>query len=262
MNEYNEYLDFAKELAREAGDIMLKYFKPDIEQHYKADKTLVTVADEKINQLVIDRVGQTYPEHSVLGEEASNDKQAEYAWICDPIDGTNPFAKGLPVSTFSLALTKDGCPIVGVIMDPFTNGLYWAAQDKGAYLNGEKISVSDKELEFHSVIHVDWWPSAEIDTWWAMHELAKELSIYTLSIGSIVRAAAMVASGKLEAGVFPGTKGKFMDIAAAKIIVEEAGGKVTNLFGNEQRYDQDIKGAIVSNGICHAQLVEAINKTV
>jgi myo-inositol-1(or 4)-monophosphatase len=258
----NEYLEFAKELAREAGDIMLKYFTPDVQQHYKADKTLVTIADEEINQMVIKRVEEAYPEHTVLGEEASNDKLNEFAWVCDPIDGTNPFAKGLPVSTFSLALTKNGQPVVGVIMDPFTNGLYSPFQGGGAHLNDQMIKVSDKELGYHSVIHVDWWPSAEIDTWGAMHRLAKETSVYTLSIGSVVRASSLVASGKFDAAVFPGTKGKFMDIAAAKVIVEEAGGKVTDLFGNEQRYDRDIKGAVVSNGVCHQQILDALGKAL
>src|SRR5689334_11581485 len=120
MSELEEYLEFAKSVAEDAGKVMLKYFKAGVSQRYKADKTIVTVADEEINQLVIDRIGQKYPEHSVLGEEASNDKTHQYAWICDPIDGTNPYARGLPVSTFSLALTKDGRSIIGVILDPFT----------------------------------------------------------------------------------------------------------------------------------------------
>ncbi len=258
----NEYLEFAKELAEEAGKIMLKYFNSDLQQRYKEDKTLVTVADEEINQIVIDRVKSAYPEHSVLGEEASNDRQNELAWICDPIDGTNPFSKGLPVSTFSLALTKEGEPIVGVICDPFTGSIYWASQGEGAYLNGKKINVSDKKLEYRAVAHVDWWPSAQYDVDTAMHNLALKTQTYIISIGSIVRASAMVASGKLEAAVFPGSKGKFMDIAAAKIIVEEAGGKVTNLFGDEQRYDRDIKGAVISNGVCHEQVVDALKKTL
>src|SRR6185437_220297 len=96
-----EYLDFAKSLAQEAGQIMLEYFKPDVQHHLKEDKTIVTIADEKINRLVINKVEKVFPDHSVLGEEASNTKTHEYAWICDPIDGTNPYSKGIPVSTFS-----------------------------------------------------------------------------------------------------------------------------------------------------------------
>ena len=260
--ELNEYLDFAKAVAQEAGEIMRKYFISEVQHYFKEDKTIVTIADEKINQLVINRVQETYPEHSVLGEEASSDKQHQYAWICDPIDGTNPYSKGIPVSTFSLALTKDGEPILGVILDPFTDSLYWAAKGQGAFVNKDKISVSSKNLEQHAIINVDWWAQADVDTWLAMHDLALTTSAYTLSIGSVARASSLVASGKFEAAVFPGTKAKFMDIAAAKVIVEEAGGKVTDLFGQEQRYDQDIKGAIISNGICHQQIIDAIQKVL
>lgn len=261
-DELTSYLDFAKAVAQEAGVIMREYFVSEVQHRFKEDKTIVTIADEKINQLVIERIQEAYPQHSVLGEEASNDKQHQYAWICDPIDGTNPYSKGIPVSTFSLALTKAGTPIVGVILDPFTDSFYWAAEGRGAFLNKDKIAVSSKELAHNAIINVDWWSRAEFDTWAAMHDLALTTSVYTLSIGSVVRASSLVASGKFEAAIFPGTKGKFMDIAAAKIIVEEAGGKVTNLFGQEQRYDQDIKGAIVSNGICHRQIIEAIQKTL
>lgn len=258
MSELENYLEFAKELAEEAGDIMLKYFKPDVQHRFKEDKTIVTIADEEINQLVIDKVEQKFPEHSVLGEEGSNDKQHEYAWICDPIDGTNPYSKGIPVSTFSLALAKNGKPIVGVILDPFTSSLYWAAHTEGAFLNGTKINVNSNKLQYRTIINVDWWSEAEYDTFARMHDLALETQVYILSIGSVVRASALVASGKFEAAVFPGTKGKFVDVAASKIIIEEAGGKVTDIFGEEQRYDQDIRGAIISNGACHQQIVDAM----
>lgn len=256
----NEYLEFAKSVAEVAGEIMLKYFNNEMQQHYKADNTLVTVADEEINQMVIKRVAEKYPEHSVLGEEASNDIYGELAWVCDPIDGTNLFARGLPTCTFSLALTKDGRPILGVINDPFTKSLYWAEQGLGAFMNNKKLTVSDKNMEYKAVGHIDWWPNAEYDTSIAIHDLGVETSAYFLSIGSVVRAASLVASGKIEVAVFSGTKGKFMDIAAAKIIVEEAGGKVTDLFGDEQRYDRDIKGAVISNGVCHQQVVVALKK--
>lgn len=254
----NEYLNFAKRVALQAGDIMLKHFHADVEHREKEDKTIVTIADEKINQLVIEEVEKAFPEHSVFGEEASNDKQHEYAWVCDPIDGTVPYAKGLPVSVFSLALVKDGEPIVGVVYDPFMKRLYSAQKGEGAFLNDEPMHVSSMGLERHAIINAEWWPDAPYDIDTACHDLSLKTETYVLHLGTVIDAACYVASGRYEACIFAGTTGKNVDIAAVKVIVEEAGGKVTDLFGNEQRYDGDIKGAIISNGKIHQELLSEL----
>jgi fructose-1,6-bisphosphatase/inositol monophosphatase family enzyme len=254
----NEYLEFAKKIALQAGEIMLKHFHVDVEQREKSDNTIVTVADEEINQLVIDEVGRIYPDHSVFGEEASNDNNHEYAWVCDPIDGTVPYSKGLPVSVFSLALVKDGVPIVGVVYDPFMKRLYSAVKNEGAFLNDVPIQVSTNDLERHSIVNVEWWAEAEYDIDTPLHQLSLDTKTYVLHLGTVIDAACYVAAGRYEACVFAGTTGKNVDIAAVKVIVEEAGGKVTDLFGNEQRYDGDIKGAIISNGKVHEQLLQSL----
>jgi fructose-1,6-bisphosphatase/inositol monophosphatase family enzyme len=252
----NDYLEFAKRLALQAGDIMLQHFHDDVEQHEKDDKTIVTVADEAINQLVIDEVERAYPEHSVFGEEASSDKHSEFAWVCDPIDGTVPYSKGLPVSVFSLALVQDGVPIVGVVYDPFMKRLYSAIKGGGAFLNDKPIKVSGIGLERHAIVNVEWWPEAEYDIDTLCHQLSLDTKAYVLHLGTVIDAACYVAAGRYEACIFAGTNGKNVDIAAVKVIVEEAGGKVTDLFGNEQRYDGDIKGAVISNGKIHTDLVQ------
>jgi fructose-1,6-bisphosphatase/inositol monophosphatase family enzyme len=241
-------LKFAKRIALRAGEIMLEYFHADVEKHKKNDKTIVTIADERINQLVIDEVGKKYPEYSVFGEEASVDKKSDYAWICDPVDGTLPYSKGIPVSVFSLALVKNGVPILGVVYDPFMKRLYSATKGHGAFLNDKPIKVSDAYLDFDATINEEWWPEAEYDIDTVLHNLSVKTEAYVLHLGSVIAAACYVASGNYEACVFAGTKGKNVDIAAVKVIVEEAGGKVTDLFGDDQRYDRDIKGAIISNG--------------
>lgn len=251
-------LSFAKKLATSAGDVMLKYFKVGLESKIKGDRSIVTAADEEINQLVIDEVARNYPGHSVQGEEASTDKQSEYVWVCDPIDGTVPFVKGLPVSVFSIALVKGGKPVIGVVYDPFTKRLYSAVSGQGSFLNDLPIIVSNKNLDRQATIDAEVMPGSKYDFWVACHDLSIKSGVYILQLGSIIHACCMVASGQYEACLFDGTKGKNMDIAAIKVIVEEAGGKVTDLFGNDQRYDQDINGAIVSNGVFHEKLVGLI----
>lgn len=251
----NDYLSFAKQVALQAGAIMLDHFHAEVEHREKADKTIVTVADEAINQMVIEAVEKAYPGHSVDGEEASADKQSEFVWVCDPIDGTVPYANGVPVSVFSLALVTDGQPIVAVVYEPFTKRLYTATKGGGTFLNGEPIQVSKLGLERHATLNVEWWPEAAYDIDTELHQLSVDTKAYVLHLGCVINASCWVAWGRYEACVFAGTTGKHVDMAAVKLLVEEAGGRVTDLAGNDQRYDRDIRGAIVSNGVVHDQLV-------
>ena len=101
-DQQQEWLGFAKSVAHEAGDIMRKYFGKKPDAHLKADNTIVTIADEEINQLVIKRVADRYPAHDIDGEEASQCHGSKYVWVCDPIGGTASFAMELPISVFSM----------------------------------------------------------------------------------------------------------------------------------------------------------------
>ncbi len=253
---YDNYLEFAKDLAHDAGVIMLKYYGKQPKETIKDDKTIVTIADQEINDLIISRVHEKYPDHDIDGEEASHKaNQSSYVWVCDPIDGTNPFAMEIPISVFSLALVKNGESLVGVVYDPFNKKLYSAQKGGGAFCNDHPVYVSDQILGSMNRINFDSWSAADYDIVPIIDKLTKETGVYALSPGSTTHMAMKVADGSFVASIFPGTKGKNVDIAAAKVIVEEAGGKVTNLWGDEQRYDQDIDGAIVSNGVVHDQIV-------
>ena len=136
------YLEFAKEIAIVAGKIMLKYFNKDNQSSYKEDNTIVTIADTEINDYLIKQVKEEFKEHSVDGEE-NKYNNSNYVWVCDPIDGTAMYARGIPTAVFSLALVVNGKPIIGVIYDPFNNEMYYAQKGKGAYKNNQKITVND-----------------------------------------------------------------------------------------------------------------------
>lgn len=256
MNQ--KYLKFAKDIAYKAGKIMIKYFKDNNKASYKLDQTIVTKADTEINQYLIKRVKETFPTHSVDGEEEQFGK-SNYVWVCDPIDGTAMYARGIPVAVFSLALVIEGVPTIGVVYDPFTDSMYYAIKGKGAYKNDKKISVNNIELnDKKSVANFDMWPKADYNLYDSIKELGKKT--YFVSVGSVIRACMCIATGDFNLAIFPGTTHKNCDIAAAKVIVEASGGKVTDLFGNEQRYDRDINGAIISNGKVHDEVV-AVLKT-
>ncbi len=260
MELLEEYLEFAKGIAQYAGKVMMKYFKQNNGASYKGDKTIVTLADTEINSYLIEQVKKKYPSHSVDGEEEQFGK-SEYVWVCDPVDGTAMYARHVPVAVFSLALVIKGESKIGVVYDPFTDSLYTAIKGNGAYKNGEKITVNDYELDnMKTVCNYELWPEADYNISKVVQELANKS--YFVNIGCIIRSCMCVASGDFALAIFPGTKHKNCDMAAVKVIVEEAGGIVTDLFGNEQRYDESINGALISNGKVHNEVIEAIRKNL
>lgn len=259
--EYEIYLEFAKSIALEAKKIMIKYFNQENGENYKLDKTIVTLADKEINSILIQKVKETFPTHAVDGEEEQYGN-SNYLWVCDPVDGTAMYARHIPVAVFSLALLIDGISTVGVVYDPFTDNLYTAIKGKGAFKNDKKISVNNiNDLnDMRSVAHFDVWPEAEYNIFDTLKQLGKKT--YLVSIGSIIRASMCVANGEFTFALFPGTKRKYCDIAAVKVIVEEAGGKVTNFFGEDERYDQPIHGTIISNGKVHEEILKTVKENL
>lgn len=258
--DQTNYLEFAKRLALDAGEIMLRYFL-HTEREWKQDQTPVTIADTTINRMVIERIAESFPDHSVLGEEESDMKDSRYTWVCDPVDGTMPYSHGLPLSCFSLALCVDGVPQVGVVYDPFMKRLFYGAVGLGSFCNDEKMHVNTSGLE-KALIAADAFPSSMpvinagvevIDT--LIKHKAKVVTFW-----GIVLPTALVAQGQLTAAMlnvpYP------QDPAAVKVLIEEAGGKVTDLYGNDQRYDQPTRGFIASNGVIHDQLVKIVQGAI
>lgn len=258
---YNEYLEFAKEIALYAGKVMMDAYQQNIDLDYKADKTVVTAVDKKINRYLIERVKEKYKDHAVNGEEENYIKDSEYVWVCDPLDGTGMFVNQIPVFVFSLALVYRGEPIVGVVYNANEDKMYTSIKGEGAYCNNRKISVNNKKLgDLGYKTNVEIFNNDIVDEVLLIKELKKLSKIS--SIGSVARSAMAIATGNFSCDIFPGTAHGNCDIAASYLIVKEAGGKVTDLYGNEQRYDRGIKGAIITNGISHNQILDIVRKYV
>ena len=253
--KYDERLEFAKKLALEAGGIMRKYFLIT-DTGWKSDDTPLTQADTEINSLVIRRVAASFPGHSVLGEEESVNNDSKYTWVCDPVDGTMPYSHGLPISTFSLALCEDGVPMLGVVHDPFMKRLFWAAKGTGSYCNDQKIHVNARALSNNALIDLEGYEKSIVPLRESLDIRLFKAGAKTTHLWSAVISATLVSSGQFSGSIFFLDKPE--DGAAVKIIVEEAGGKVTSLLGEDQRYDQPTKGFIASNGIIHDELVELV----
>lgn len=253
MSLYKSEMAFAREMAADAGKIMKKYFRSkDIDTQWKADHTPLTVADNKINDLLIERVEKNYPHHGVIGEESSYMEERDMVWVVDPIDGTAPYSLGIPTSTFCLALVdrSDGQPVIAVVYDPFLDHLYTASKGKGAYLNKDKIRTSGAKNLHHTYLAINAFAKKVengkvlIRPGKLMERIRREHGGKFLTFQSHVYTAMKVASGELVGSVL--AFGSPWDAAAASLIVEEAGGVATDLNGKKRRYDEFANGTVVA----------------
>ena len=156
---------------------------------------------------------------------------------------------------FSLALVKNGVPITGVLLDPIVGRLFYAEKGKGAFLNNKKIRVSKKKDLKGALIGINSRKLLDL----AKH-LRYEYEAYPIFFHCTTYSASLVACGEFVAEIYGSNKA--WDSAAVKIIVEEAGGKVTDLHGNEQRYDGPIQGCVATNGILHEEILKYIKMSL
>jgi fructose-1,6-bisphosphatase/inositol monophosphatase family enzyme len=257
VSDLDDLVPVAHSLALEAGEIMLRDFAIGGRFTLKEDATPVTRADVAINQLVIDRITDRCPGHGVIGEELSIDGDSERTWVCDPIDGTTPHVLGVPTSMFALALVEEGQPVLAVLYDPHLRRLYEATATTPALLNGSPIRVSatdDLRGSYVASLVADL-KQMMVDPRGLTSGLL-EHGVRCLSFISGSYEASLVAAGQLVAQIYPCDSP--WDVAAPKLIVERAGGRVTDLAGDDQCYDRPVRGAVFSNGRLHDQVVDLI----
>lgn len=249
-------------LAVQAGKVMQKNFRLGMERTCKDDNTPLTKTDTDINKLVVDWIRGDFPHIRVIGEEESLDVEgAEYTILCDPVDGTIPFCRGIPVSAFVMSVMRKNQPIAAVIYDPFMDRMWHATKGEGAFLRqpgGKKpIKVSTHSTLKSSNICMVWWKGSPFN----LHAVCEKLmaaGVIWMNPCSIAYFGDILASGELDATIFPGSKG--WETSAMQLIVEEAGGKATDIHGNPMRYgpNGEINGHIISNGLFHDELVRLV----
>lgn len=251
MSIYAKELAVAKEIAREAGAIMLQYFEADQKVEIKEDNSQVTIADKLINSLVIRKLSISFPDDGVIGEEESN---TEYGmgrkWFCDPIDGTAGYICGIPTAMFSLALVIDGRPVLGVAYDPFLDKLYSGQTGAKSLCNGTAISVSSLDLK-SGVFAVSSSTRSLPKTKYFQRMIDDKVRF--ISLNGAVYKACLVAKGKVVGYVENGISAH--DVAAVQVILEGAGGKITSVEGETLDYSQPFRGVIISNKITHAEII-------
>jgi fructose-1,6-bisphosphatase/inositol monophosphatase family enzyme len=252
--QLQEYLDFALDLARESGTIARQHFSADITFEPKGDNSPVTQADLAINQHVIDRCQAAYPTIGVLGEEASRDgSDKSLLWVCDPIDGTSPYAFGMSASTFCLALVQEGIPVIGIVYDFMNERLFHAVKGAGAYLNGEPIKPATYPPM--KLVNYEWWNIAAVELH-NFHEIMFAQNYQTPNYTSSGFMGMQVVMGRIAAVVYVGKSA--WDVAATKVIAEESGRIVRNLYGDDQRYDGAVTGAIIAHPDHYETILAAV----
>ena len=251
-------LNFAINTAREAGQILLEKFGRKINISLKGDINLVTEADLASEKLIIERVRSYYPKHSILAEESGKavvDNETTWKWIIDPLDGTTNFAHGYPCFAVTLALEHNGEIVIGVTFDPTRNELFAAEKGQGATLNNKPIRVSETGKLGNSLL-VTGFPY----NFKEKQDFARHLTNFLLNArgvrrdGSAAIDLAYVACGRYdgfwEEGLNP------WDVAAGFLLIEEAGGKVSDYLGLPQSiYNPPI---CASNGLIHQEMLDIL----
>ena len=232
---------------------MRQNFKIGMSKQWKEDNTPLTETDLAINELVVAGVHKHFPGHGILAEEGSDFHGEEYIWVCDPVDGTNPFSHGYPIFLFSLALVRHGRPILGILYDPILDRLVVAESGKGAYLNDcNKLQVNEAPEFIRSIV------ALEADKSELRGELIRNKRCLVTTFACISYSSLLVALGQFRAALWFGKTP--WDGAAVQIVIEESGGICTDINGARQRYDGPINGIVASNKTIHPILIEMIKQ--
>jgi myo-inositol-1(or 4)-monophosphatase len=253
-------LDFAIQTAREAGRVLSERFRrTSLAVTQKGEIDLVTEADLAAERLIVERVRTHYPRHSILAEEGGDvtreEKTSEYKWIIDPLDGTTNYAHGYPCFCVSIALELGGEIVLGVVFDPTRDETFAAERGQGATLNGRTIRVSEIDDLNRAMLCTGFPYDVR-----GRNQFARHFSNFIMHAQAVRRdgAAALdlayVACGRFdgfwEEGLRP------WDVAAGKIIVEEAGGRVTRY--DDTPFDVYTPPILASNGLVHDAMMRVL----
>jgi myo-inositol-1(or 4)-monophosphatase len=249
----SQFLKVAIAIAREAGAILRAESGRPKEILYKGEVDIVTESDRHSEALIVARLRENFPGHAILAEEGGGNaaKGAKYCWHVDPLDGTTNFAHGYPCFAVSMGLVEDGKPIAAVVFNPMSNELFTAARDEGAYLNENPIHVSKVGELAHSLVATGFPThhrkrSANMNYYWEFtlrsHGVRRD--------GSAALDLCSVACGRFDA--FWEFNLHSWDTAAGILLVQEAGGTVTDLLG--QGYQPGGPDMLATNGLIHGEM--------
>lgn len=251
-------LNFAIQMAHDAGRILADRFGRAIEIKNKGDIDLVTESDLAAEKLIVERIKSYYPRHAILAEESGvggNEGANEWKWIIDPLDGTTNYAHGYPCFCVSIGLERDGVMALGVVYDPMRDETFAAERGEGATLNGRRIRVSEVDDLNRALLCTGFPYDVRDNGDFARH--FQNFIMHAQSVrrdGSAALDLAAVACGRFdgfwEEGLRP------WDVAAGVLLVEEAGGRVSRYDGSP--FDTYTPPIMASNGLVHDAMMRVL----
>jgi myo-inositol-1(or 4)-monophosphatase len=241
------------------ADLLRHYFEGTFEIQSKDSlNNLVTEVDKKAEEAIIDVIRAEFPEHFILSEEAGEmSTGSEYKWIIDPIDGTVNFAHGIPICCISIGLEHNGVMMLGAVFNPFMNELFFAERGKGAFLNNRPLKVSNNN-QMESACLVTGFPYRWVEVHMdpiSVFERFIRMGLPVRRLGSAAIDLCWVAAGRFD-GFWEYNLNPW-DIAAGYLIIEEAGGRISNFNGDP--YSVYDKQTLATNGKIHEAMLKIIN---
>lgn len=252
--------EFVQDIARDAGRIQRDAYHNVHNWRTKSGRgDIVTEVDEACEKLIIDRIRQEYPTDPILSEEAGalGVEEDRPVWVIDPLDGTRNYMAGIPFFCVSIGLVRRGVAELGVVYDPIHDEMFFAQRGGGAFLNGEPIRVSEERSIEDSIISVAW-VRRKVDRHRFMRyieRLSKDTS-YFRRLGSAALVSCYVACGRIHAYLQGGLSP--WDMAAGVLLVEEAGGCVTDFDGGPVDLRHGDIEVVMANPELHAVLLHEI----
>jgi len=252
----NNFKSVLLKALRKSGHLIKKSISGAKTVDFKNEINLVTQIDKKSESLIVSMIKKAFPDHSILAEESSPEGESPLKWIIDPLDGTTNFVHSFPVCVPSIALEKNGEVVLGGVYDPFRDELFFAEKGKGAYLNKKPISVSTVSSLKDSMLGTGFPYDRRKNADYYL-EIYKRFMIKAHGIRRVGAAAldlCYLACGRYDG--FWELKLSPWDVAAGSLIIEEAGGKITDFSGNPY----DIYGieTAASNSSLHSEILDTL----
>jgi 3'(2'), 5'-bisphosphate nucleotidase len=266
---YDRELRIALELAREAGAAILDFYEGplDIEQKAGADdREPVTQADKLANEIIVSRLRQEFPADGILAEESvdtSHRLDKSRVWMIDPLDGTNGFIDGDGDFAVQIGLTEEGQCVIGVVYQPLTGVLYRAVRGAGTWIERPDFEPQKARVSHHSEISKMRLAASRSHRSPRMDQVVQAFGFeQEVRRGSVGIKVGLIVEQQCDVYIHLSSRTKQWDTCAPEIILHEAGGRLTDLFGQPLGYNkaevQNRNGIVASNGVAHDKIIESL----
>ncbi len=269
INFYERELNVALQLAREAGACLLEYYGKTLRVEHKTDgieEEPVTQADRAANELIVTRLREEFPNDGILAEESVDTParlEKKRVWIIDPLDGTNGFIARNGDFAVQIGLALEGESVLGVVYQPLPDVLQWAVRGRGAWIERAGFEMVTARVSEESDIEVMRLAASRTHRSQRMDRVVRALGVCEeVRRGSVGVKVGLIVEQQCDLYVHLSGRTKQWDTCAPEIILTEAGGRFTDLFGNPLKYNaldlQNRNGIVATNGAAHKRVIESL----